>query len=66
MKMLNSKFECSYSFDEKAWNSIAGELDGKHLSTKFSGGYIGAYFGLYSYAKAPAKAKFDWAKYLKL
>jgi len=66
MKMLNNKFECAFSFDEKAWNSIAGELDGKHLSTKVSGGYIGAYFGLYSYAKAPAKAKFDWAKYLKL
>jgi len=66
MRMLNGKFECAFSFDEKEWNTIAGELDGKLLSTKVAGGFIGAYFGLYSYAKSPAKAKFDWANYLKL
>ncbi len=25
-----------------------------------------AYFGLYTYSKAPAKATFDWAKYSEM
>jgi xylan 1,4-beta-xylosidase len=66
MQMLANKFQCAYSLDEKKWQSVGGELDGKHLSTKVAGGYIGAYFGLYSYAKSPAKAMFDWAEYKEI
>ena len=66
MQMLENEFICSYSFDEKNWKELGGVLDGKHLSTKVAGGYIGAYFGLYTYSKSPAKAKFDWARYKEL
>jgi alpha-N-arabinofuranosidase len=66
MKALDADFVCEYSMNNKTWTQIGNVLDGKHLSTKVSGGYIGAYFGLYSYAKAPAMAKFNWAKYEKL
>jgi len=40
-------------------------LDGKMLSTKVAGGFVGAYFGLYAFAKSPAVATFDWAEHLK-
>ncbi len=66
MKILEDKFTCSFSLDDKKWTPIGGELDGKHLSTKVAGGYIGAYFGLYTYAKTPAKAMFDWASYIEI
>ncbi len=66
MQMLADKLKCSFSRDEKTWQEVGGELDGKILSTKVSGGYIGAYFGLYTYAKTPAKAKFDWAEYKEI
>jgi alpha-N-arabinofuranosidase len=66
MQMLDNEFICSYSLDEISWSELGGVLDGKHLSTKVAGGYIGAYFGLYTYAKSPAKAKFDWAKYKEI
>jgi alpha-N-arabinofuranosidase len=66
MQMLENEFICAYCFDEKNWKEIGGVLDGKHLSTKVAGGYIGAYFGLYAYSKSPAKATFDWAKYKEI
>ncbi len=66
MQILADKFQCAYSLDEKKWQFVGGELDGRHLSTKVAGGYIGAYFGLYSYAKSPAKAMFDWAEYKEI
>lgn len=66
MQMLEDKFICSYSFDDTNWVEVGGVLDGKYLSTKIAGGYIGAYFGLYTYSKSPAKARFDWVKYKEI
>ncbi len=66
MQILADKFQCAYSLDEKKWQFVGGVLDGRHLSTRVAGGYIGAYFGLYSYAKSPSKAMFDWAEYKKI
>ena len=66
MTILEDVMSCEYSFDEKSWTQAGGELDGKILSTKEAGGYIGAYFGLYAYSKSPAKALFSWARYKEL
>jgi len=65
MKALEADFACEYSLNNKTWTQIGSVLDGKHLSTKVSGGYVGAYFGLYAFAKTPAVASFDWATYQK-
>ncbi len=66
MKMLEDILSCAYSFDDKAWTQVGGDLDGKILSTKVSGGFVGAYLGLYANAKSPAKAIFNWARYKAL
>ncbi|SNR77967.1 alpha-N-arabinofuranosidase [Lutibacter agarilyticus] len=66
MKTIENEFYAFYSLDETNWKPIGGKLDAKLLSTKTAGGYIGAYFGLYSYAKSPQKAVFDWATYKEL
>ncbi len=58
-------YQFYYSFDNVYWKTIGDKLDVKHLSSKVAGGYIGAYFGLYSYSKENAKAIFDWAIYKK-
>ena len=58
MKIL--LFTIEYSLNNKTWTQIGSVLDGKYLSTKFSGGYVGAYLGLYAFAKTPAIASFDW------
>ena len=49
-----------YSFDNKVWKQFGAAQDGKYLSTTVSGGFVGAYFGLYAYAKSSANAIFDW------
>ena len=66
MKALGAEFICEYSMDNKSWTQFGKILDGKHLSTAISGGFIGAYFGLYAYANTPAIATFDWATHKKL
>jgi len=66
MKVLGADFECEYSLDNKAWTPFGKTLDGKLLSTKVSSGFVGAYFGLYAFAKSPAVATFDWAIYQKI
>ena len=57
---------CEYSLNNKTWIPSGLTLDGKLLSTKVAGGYVGAYFGLYAYSKSPAIATFDWAEHLKV
>ena len=57
------EFDCQYSLDNQEWSAIGGAMDGRHLSTKVAGGYVGAYLGLYAFAEAPARATFTWAEY---
>ncbi|NDP27072.1 MAG: glycoside hydrolase family 43 protein [Flavobacterium sp.] len=66
MKALEAEFICEYSMDNISWTKFGKTLDGKHLSTAISRGFIGAYFGLYAYANTPAIATFDWATHKKL
>ncbi len=66
VQSLGKTYCCQYSLDNKDWKQFGDSLDGKYLSTSVSGGFVGAYFGLYAYAKSPAKAIFDWACYNEL
>ena len=64
-KVLESKVFCEYSLNDKTWIPLGITLDGKILSTHAAGGFVGAYIGLYAYAKSNAIAEFDWASYQK-
>jgi xylan 1,4-beta-xylosidase len=66
MQARGSRFGCEYSLDNQAWTRIGETLDGTHLSTHSAGGFVGAYLGLYAFAKSPARATFDWAAYRKI
>jgi alpha-N-arabinofuranosidase len=65
-KLLESNVFCEYSLNNKTWIPLGITLDGKMLSTKVAGGFVGAYFGLYAFAKSPAVATFDWAEHRKI
>ena len=65
-KAMESIVFCEYSLNNKTWIPLGLTLDGKILSTKVAGGFVGAYFGLYATAKSPAVATFDWAEHLKV
>lgn len=63
---LGNEFKCEYSLDNVEWLPCGEILDGKILSTKIAGGFVGAYFGLFAYSDSSAKATFDWATYKKI
>ncbi|HZL09158.1 MAG TPA: glycoside hydrolase family 43 protein [Prolixibacteraceae bacterium] len=65
IKIEGKQFECFYSLNNKDWTSAAGKKDATKLTTQVAGGFVGAYLGLYSYAKEPAIATFDWVTYQK-
>ncbi len=65
-KSMESIVFCEYSLNNKTWIPLGITLDGKLLSTKVAGGFVGAYFGLYAWAKSTAVATFGWAEHLKV
>lgn len=55
-----------YSTDSKNWTLLKDQLDGKFLSTKVSGGFIGCVYGLYATSSGEAStnsASFQYLKY---
>lgn len=63
MKINGGMLECFYSLNGKDWTSFGAKFKAEYLTTSISGGFVGAYLGLYAYAKSPAIATFDWAAY---
>lgn len=60
--------QCSfyYAVQPKAWKLLKDKLDGKYLSTKVAGGFVGSLFALYATSSGKAstnKASFSWLKY---
>lgn len=48
------------------WKNLGGELDGKYLSTRVAGGFVGTNLGMYTTSNGEMsnnKAAFDWFKY---
>ncbi|MDB5209003.1 MAG: family 43 glycosylhydrolase [Flavisolibacter sp.] len=61
----NAIYTMSYSTDNKRWIPLK-DVDGKFLSTKTAGGFVGSVFGLYATSigkESNAKAYFDWFHY---
>lgn len=55
-----------YSNNAKDWKLLAGGLDGKYLSTKVAGGFVGSLFALYATSSgltSDNKASFKWLDY---
>ncbi|UKT63592.1 glycoside hydrolase family 43 protein [Pedobacter mucosus] len=60
------KYNFNYSISPNKWKLLKGDLDGKYLSTKVAGGFVGSLFGLYatSFGKqSNNKASFKWLNY---
>lgn len=66
MKITGGQLECMYSMNAVDWISFGGKRNAENLSTAKAGGFVGAYLGLYAYAKDKAVAYFDWVTYHKL
>jgi alpha-N-arabinofuranosidase len=61
----NAIYAVSYSTDNKNW-TLLKDVDGKFLSTKTAGGFVGSVFGLYATSlekESKSKAYFDWFEY---
>ncbi|NTU63391.1 MAG: family 43 glycosylhydrolase, partial [Chloroflexi bacterium] len=63
-------YEQAYSFfvatEPEQWRLIAGEVDGRILSTQLAGGFVGAMIALYASSNGQASANtadFDWFEY---
>ncbi len=59
----------SFHFSEKPdeWQSLAGEVDGRILSTPVAGGFVGVFIGLYASSNGQYSvnyADFDWFEYI--
>ena len=55
-----------YYGNNNNWNSLAEDVDGKYLSTKVAGGFVGVTIGMYTTSngkQSPSKAYFDWFEY---
>ena len=65
MQPKNAVYAISYSTDNKNWATLQ-DVDGKFLSTKTAGGFVGSVFGLYATSlgkESSSKAYFDWFDY---
>ena len=60
------EYSFEYSLNNENWILFGDKQNGKNLSTSVAGGFVGTYFGLYSYAQTPASATFDWVTYKAL
>lgn len=60
------KYSFWYGLKEDKWNLLEKDLDGKFLSTKVAGGFVGSLFGLYATSNGQSSsntAAFNWFGY---
>jgi len=73
LKNLSLKLEAkgatyiaSYSINNTKWIALKDDIDGRFLSTKTAGGFVGSVFGMYATSsgkESDQKAYFDWFEY---
>lgn len=59
----NDKYSFYYSIQKNKWNAVQENVDGKFLSTKEAGGFVGCLYALYATSDGIAsanKASYDW------
>ncbi|WP_026707470.1 glycoside hydrolase family 43 protein [Flavobacterium frigidarium] len=58
-------YSFQYSLDNKKWNMLADQMDAKFLSTQVAGGFVGAFYAMYTTSmgeKSTNQAQFSWFK----
>jgi alpha-N-arabinofuranosidase len=63
---VGQDYSFSIATEAGQWQLVAGEVDGRILSTPMAGGFIGAYIGMYASSNgSPSQnqADFDWFEY---
>ncbi|WP_205943683.1 glycoside hydrolase family 43 protein [Pedobacter cryophilus] len=60
------KYSFSYATKKNDWQTLGKDLDGKFLSTRVAGGFVGALYGMYTTSlgvKSTNAAQFKWFNY---
>lgn len=58
-------YSFQYSFDNKKWNTLADQVDAKFLSTQVAGGFVGAFYAMYTTSmgqESTNETQFNWFK----
>ena len=58
-------YSFQYSLDNKKWNMLADQVDAKFLSTQAAGGFVGAFYAMYTTSlgeESTNQAQFNWFK----
>ena len=58
-------YSFQYSFDNKKWSMLADQVDAKFLSTQVAGGFVGAFYAIYTTSmgeESANQAQFNWFK----
>lgn len=63
IEAVNGKYSFYYATEENKWKLLMADADGKYLSTKEAGGFIGVLYAMYATASGTDsgnKAQYDW------
>lgn len=68
LRITSNRDQCSFYYAEQPeqWKLLKDKLDGKYLSTKVAGGFVGSLFALYATSSGKPstnKTTFSWLKY---
>jgi xylan 1,4-beta-xylosidase len=66
VRVENDRYSFYYSYGNQPWEELAKNQNGKFLSTKEAGGFVGTVFGLYgtsSGTTSDKKVHFNWFEY---
>ncbi len=66
VRVEKDQYSFYYTFGDKPWQLLADKQDGKFLSTKVAGGFVGTMFALYATSsgmETDKKAHFNWFEY---
>ncbi|HEV7781780.1 MAG TPA: family 43 glycosylhydrolase, partial [Chitinophagaceae bacterium] len=66
VKAEKDQYSFYYAYAGKPWQVLADKLDGKFLSTKVAGGFVGTMFALYATSsgiETDKKVHFNWFEY---
>jgi alpha-N-arabinofuranosidase len=69
IEAVEQAYQFYYSKAPHEWQKLAGDVDGRILSTPVAGGFLGAYIGMYASSNGKPssnQADFDWFEYVEL
>jgi alpha-N-arabinofuranosidase len=69
IEAVEQSYQFYYSKAPHEWQKLAGDVDGRILSTPVAGGFLGTYIGMYASSNGKSstnQADFDWFEYVEL